>query len=262
MAGELSDLVRRYGGVVRSAPAVREAPLDCADAVIDFLGRIAAPSHRVYVFLTGAGVTALFDEIQKQERLPSLMASLRSGTIVCRGPKPSAALKRYGITPNVVAPSPYTSDKLLESMSGLNLRDADVSVVHYGERNETVTCALRQRGASVHELCVYEWRLPDDIAPLADVIRGLVQRELDAVVFTSQVQWRHLHQVASTLGLADRLVNTLNNHVVVAAIGPICSAALAEAGVPPDVVPENPKMSPLVVALAEHFSGAGSGAGV
>jgi uroporphyrinogen-III synthase len=117
--------------------------------------------------------------------------------------------------------------------------------------------ALRQRGALLDELCLYEWRLPDDIRPLQDLIRGLVQRELDAVVFTSQVQWRHLRQVASTLGLVDALVDALNNHVVVAAVGPICSAALAEAGVPPHVVPENPKMGPLVAALAQHFCRAG-----
>ena len=36
MGSELAELVRRYGGVVRSAPAVREAPLDCADVVADF----------------------------------------------------------------------------------------------------------------------------------------------------------------------------------------------------------------------------------
>jgi uroporphyrinogen-III synthase len=254
MAGELAALVRRYGGIVRSAPAVREAPLDCADAVSEFLNRIAAPFPCVYVFLTGAGVIALFDETQKQGRLRALMASLRSGTIVCRGPKPSAALKRYGINPNIVAASPYTSDELLESMSVIDLRDADVSVVHYGERNETLTSALAQRGATLHELCVYEWRLPDDIGPLQDVVRGLVRRELDAVVFTSQVQWKHLRQVASTLGLAEELVDALSRHLVVAAIGPICSGALIDAGVRPHVVPENPKMSPLVAALAQHFS--------
>jgi len=257
MAGELADLVRRYGGTVQPAPAVREAPLDCADAVADFLSRIAAPIPRVYVFLTGAGVTALFDETHRQGRLPALKASLKSGTIVCRGPKPTAALKRYGINPGIVAGPPYTTDELLQAMSVIDLKSADVSVIHYGDRNETLTLALWQRSGSVHELCVYEWRLPDDTAPLEDLIRALVQRQLDAVVFTSQVQWKHLRQVASTLGLAEALVDALNDHVVVAAIGPICSAALVEAGVRPKVVPENPKMSPLVTALAQHFSRAG-----
>jgi uroporphyrinogen-III synthase len=257
MAGELTGLVRRYGGVVQSVPAVREAPLDCADTVADFLNRSAVATPRVFVFLTGAGVTALLDETQRQGRLPEMISSLRAGTIVCRGPKPSCALKRYGVNPHFVAASPYTSDEVIESISGVGLNGADVSIVHYGERNETLALALRQRGALLDELCLYEWRLPDDIRPLQDLIRGLVQRELDAVVFTSQVQWRHLRQVASTLGLVDALVDALNNHVVVAAVGPICSAALAEAGVPPHVVPENPKMGPLVAALAQHFCRAG-----
>jgi uroporphyrinogen-III synthase len=41
---------------------------------------------------------------------------------------------------------------------------------------------------------------------------------------------------------------------VAAAVGPICSAALVEAGVNPNVVPDVPKMRPLVTALAEYFS--------
>ena len=85
-------------------------------------------------------------------------------------------------------------------------------------------------------------------------LRDLVKLEVDAVVFTSQVQWKHLLQVATALGLGDDLIHALNSHVVVAAVGPICSAALDAAGVHPQVVPDNPKMGPLVTALAEYFS--------
>ena len=60
--------------------------------------------------------------------------------------------------------------------------------------------------------------------------------------------------MASDLGLADAVVQALNTDVVVAAVGPICSAALADAGVRPQVVPDNPKMGPLVAALAQYFS--------
>lgn len=254
MAGELAELVRRYGGVVRSAAAVREVPVDCAGAVAGFLKRIAEPIHRVHIFLTGAGATALLDEAERQGQLPAVIASLKRGTVMCRGPKPTAALKRYGISPNVVAVSPYTSHELLEAIAGIDLTGVEVSVVHYGERNEALTLALRQRGAILHELCVYEWRLPDDIAPLEALVRALVQRKADAVIFTSQVQWKHLRQVASTLGLCDDLIRALNSDVVVAAVGPICSAALENAGVRPVVVPDNPKMAPLVNALAQYFS--------
>jgi uroporphyrinogen-III synthase len=254
MGNELAELVRRHGGVVRSAPAVHEAPLDCADVVADFVERLQTSVRRIHVFLTGAGATALLQEAERQGRLPFVIESLKVGTIVCRGPKPAAALKRYGISANLSAASPYTSSDLLSAMASLDLVNAEVTVVHYGERNAMLAHAIRQRGASLHELCVYEWRLPDDIGPLQEIARDLVKPAFDAVIFTSQVQWKHLHRVASGLGLADAVVEALNTNVIVAAVGPICSTALAEAGVRPRVVPHNPKMGPLVAALAQYFS--------
>lgn len=253
MGTELAALVERYGGVVRSAPAVREAQLDCADIVADFMVRLETPARRVYVFLTGAGAAALLQEAERQKRLPFVIDALKRGTIVCRGPKPTAALKRYGLSPHVNAASPYTSHEMLDAMVGLDLTDAEVTVVHYGERSEALAAALQMRGGALNELCVYEWRLPEDVGPLQVLARDVVKREIDAVIFTSQVQWKHLRYVASDMGLADAVIHALGD-IVVAAVGPICSAALADAGVHPQVVPDNPKMGPLVAALAEHFS--------
>lgn len=254
MGTELAELVRRHGGVVRSAAAVREAPLDCAAVVAGFLDRLRRPARRVHIFLTGAGATALFQEAERQGQLPFVIESIRAGTSICRGPKPSAALKRYGLSPNASAASPYTSHELLEAMAGTDLRGAEVTLVHYGERSESLSDELRHRGAALNELCLYEWRLPEDLGPLQDLAGDLVKLEIDAVVFTSQVQWKHLLQVATALGLGDDLVHALNSNIVVAAVGPICSAALDAAGVHPQVVPDNPKMGPLVAALAEYFT--------
>lgn len=253
MSGELAELVRRRGGIVRSAPAVREAVVECAEVVRAFIEDCRAPARRVHVFLTGAGATALFQEAERQEQLAFIIDSIKQGTVVCRGPKPAAALKRYGVNASISAASPYTSTELLAAMTNIDLDGAHVTVVHYGERNGVLAGALQLRGAVLNELCVYEWRLPDDVAPLRDMVHAIVAREIDAVVFTSQVQWKHLAHVATDLGLVDALTQALNTHVV-AAVGPICSAALIDAGVRPHVVPENPKMGPLVAALAQYFS--------
>ena len=254
MGTELAELVRRRGGLVRSAPAVREAPTDCADIVSAFLSRIRTPARRVHVFLTGAGATALFQEAERQGKLALTIESIRAGIIVCRGPKPTAALKRYGLSPNASAVSPYTSRELLEAMKAIDLTGSQVTVVHYGERNEALSGELRQRGATLHELCLYEWRLPDDVSPLQELARELTTRDIDAVVFTSQVQWKHLLRIASDLGLSEAMIDALNSRVAVAAVGPICSAALEASGVRPHVVPDNPKMGPLVAALSDYFS--------
>ena len=254
MGTELTALVQRYGGVVRSTPAVREAPIDCAEIVADFVSRLQTPARRVHVFLTGPGAAALLQEAERQNQLPFIVESLKRGTIVCRGPKPAAVLKRYGLTPHISAASPFTSKELLEAMAGIDLAGAEVTIVHYGERSGALAEALALQGATLNELCVYEWRLPDDLGPLQDTIRAIVAREVDAVVFTSQVQWKHLAHVASDLGMLDVIRQAFATDVVVASVGPICSAVLTEAGVRPHIVPDNPKMGPLVAALAKYVS--------
>ena len=118
MSGEMGELVRRYGGIPRSVPAVREIPIDCREAVAGFLQTLASPVPRVIVFLTGAGADALFEESERQGRLPFLLESLSRATLVCRGPKPVAALKRRRISPTVYTREPYTSEELLEALNG------------------------------------------------------------------------------------------------------------------------------------------------
>ena len=255
MAGEMADLVRRHGGIVISAPAVSEVATDRRRAVADFLDCLSPLSGRIYVFLTGAGATALLDEARQQGRSPMLLESLRQSTVVCRGPKPAAALRRHGIAATVTVPSPYTSRELLDVLAGTDLAGTEVTVIHYGERNDALSATLRSRGALVNDLCVYEWRLPADIQPLRGMVSAIVHRDVDVVVFTSQVQWKHLLQVASKAQLAEPMVDALRSDVVVAAIGPVCEAALVASGVRPHVVPANPKMGPLIAELAHYFGG-------
>jgi uroporphyrinogen-III synthase len=76
---------------------------------------------------------------------------------------------------------------------------------------------------------------------------------VDAVAFTSQIQARHLFQVAEAMGLAPSLAGALNSRTVVASVGPTCTGALQSFGVTPRVEPERPKMRPMVTALVRHF---------
>jgi uroporphyrinogen-III synthase len=254
MGGEMAELIRRHGGMPRQVPSVRESPVDCSDAVAAFLQRLETPQPRVMVFLTGVGASALFREADRQNRLPFLVDSLSRATLVCRGPKPTAALKRVGLAPAVSAANLYTSREVLESIGHIELTSVDVTLIHYGERNEVLADELRARGAWLNELCLYEWLMPEDLQPMRDLIRDVIAGEVDAVVFTSQIQGRHLLSVANAMQMADVLIESLNTKVIVAAIGPTCQAALVAAGITPHVVPDNPKMVPLVTALAAHSS--------
>ena len=249
MPGELADLVRRHGGEPVNVPALREAVLECREQVEEFITRLEQGALQVVIFLTGVGVNTLVREAEGCGRLPALLRGLSGAMRVCRGPKPVAALKRQGLAPTVQAEAPYTTTELLTALAGVDLAGRDVAVLHYGERNVALTDALQARGAYLYELCLYEWLLPEDLEPLQQLVRDLMADRLEAIAFTSQVQVRHLWQVATAMGLAAALTTALTTHCLVAAVGPTCAAALAAVGVTPHVEPSHPKMGPMVTAL-------------
>ena len=254
MSVEMADLVRRYGGIPVSVPAVSEVPINCSPEVSGFIDAMSAGKIHTVVFFTGVGVTTLFREAEQLGRLAELVSVLQKLTIVCRGPKPSAPLRKMGIPITLNAREPFTTHELLDELAKLDLRDKVVGVVHYGERNEVLTEALRERGAKVHELGLYMWLLPEDISGLQNLINDCLWQHVDAMAFTSQVQVRHLFLIASRMGCEHELATVLRKNIVVASVGPTCTAVLQEYGVVPHVIPDHPKMGYLVKALADSFS--------
>jgi uroporphyrinogen-III synthase len=254
LGGELARLIERNGGIPSQFPALREQAVDASAEVAALITQLAGGQIPFIVFQTGVGVTGLLNEAEKLGLLEELREALRNVTTICRGPKPTAVLTRAGIKPAVQTREPYTTAELLEAMSTLELDGQGVALLHYGERNDALAGALKGRGARLHELCLYEWRLPEDITPLLTLIGEAIRGAFDAVIFTSQIQARHLFQIAAERTEAEALRDALNQRTVVASIGPTCSAALRALGVEPRVEPENPKMGPMALALGQYFT--------
>jgi uroporphyrinogen-III synthase len=249
---EISELVRRLGGIPYAVPAVRE--VSRLDEVPSFLDALAADRFSMVICLTGAGISRLLTEAQRLGRLDSTLAALNRATTVCRGPKPAAVLRQHNVAVGIRAGEPHTTKELLEALEPIDLAGRSVAVLHYGERHQPLADALRARGAVLDERCLYEWRLPEDVGPLQTLAREIVAGRVHAIAFTSQIQCRHLFEVASTVDLAGQLLDALKNNLTVAAIGPVCVAALAEYGITPHVVPRQSKMGQLIIELADYFS--------
>lgn len=254
MNSELANLVRRHGGEPVSVPAVREVTKDNSAEVASLLDSLSGGQIDFIVFQTGVGVMNLLNEAESLNRKEELSEALHRTTIIARGPKPTAVLLRNGLKPNVTTKEPFTTSDLLTAMEPLDLDNKTIAVLHYGERNAALAESLSARGARVEELCLYEWFLPEDTTRLKTLIDEIIQQDFTAIAFTSQIQARHLFQLAAEAGKADALRQTLNNDLVVASVGPTCTTALQALGVTPDVEPEHPKMGHLVLALMQQLN--------
>jgi uroporphyrinogen-III synthase len=131
------------------------------------------------------------------------------------------------------------------------LTGLQVAVQEYGESNADLLIGLADRGAIVTRVPVYQWALPEDLAPLRDAIRAIVDRQLDVVLLTTATQVAHLMQVAAMMNLERAVVDGLG-HLVVASIGPTTTEELTRHGLRPDLEPSHPKMGFLVREAAER----------
>jgi uroporphyrinogen-III synthase len=254
LSSELAELVRREGGEPVCAPAVSEAPLDVTPLLPGLVDDLRRRRVRIVVFLTGAGAASLLDQARATGLYELLVGALRDATIVCRGPKPAAVLRKHGIQVHLNARSPHTTTELLEVLPDDLVVAQGVALLHDGGGNPVLVEALRARGARVQELRSYEWRLPADVEPIEILIAELVDGRLDAIAFTNQVQVRHLFQVADRIGKTAALRYALRHRTIVASIGPTCSLALEQHGAPPHTVASPPKMRPLVAAVGEQLA--------
>ncbi len=253
LSSELAELVRREGGEPVCAPSVMEAQLDVTALVPKLIDSLRRRRIELVVFLTGAGATSLLEQARTIGLLEALVESLASATTVCRGPKPAAALRKHGIQVDVNARSPHTTAELLEVLPDALVAARGVALLHDGGGNPVLVNALEARGARIEELRTYEWRLPDDVGPIEELIGQLIDGRLDAVAFTNQVQVRHLFEVGARMHCTAALRYALSQRSVVGSIGPTCSVALEEFGAPPHVVASPPKMRPLVTAVGRHL---------
>jgi len=251
----LAELVAHRGGIPMLAPALAEVPDLDPDAVLTLLDQWRMNPFNICIFQTGVGTRALFSAADSAGVTARLKNLLAASTVVVRGPKPIAELNAREIRIDIRAASPFTTEMVLTALSPIAIAGSNILVQRYGEPNQPLLKALAARGAAAREFATYRWALPADIQPLIKLLDALQLGRVDAVVFTSAVQMHHLYAVAKQLGSAAQLAAQLNRSVV-ASIGPVCSRALRQYGITPNLEADPPKLGPLMTALESLLNAA------
>jgi uroporphyrinogen-III synthase len=256
-ATEIRTLIERMGGVATVAPALKEVPLQENTDAVDFAEAMTRGAYDMVILLTGAGVRALFETLERalpEAGLHAVLEQFARTKLVARGPKPVAALREHALTPWAIAPDPNTWREVvaaIDARTGGSLAGQRIAVQEYGVSNPELLAALAERGARVARVPVYRWTLPDDITPLRQAIASIAGGAADVLLITSGIQFVHLLDVARADGKSEALRDGLAR-MVIASIGPSATAEMTRTGVRPDVEAAPPKMGVLVREAAEH----------
>jgi uroporphyrinogen-III synthase len=201
------------------------------------------------IFLTGVGTATVFESAQLMGRDADLRSRMDTATVVVRGPKPAAVLRKLGVRIDLTAPAPNTSTEVLQVLEQLDLRGKSVAVQLYGEPNPLLSQSLRQRGARLLELAPYAWDRPVDPKPIIILLDALDACSVDALLITSQAQVDNLFGVAADAGRQPEL-----GRVAVGVQGPVAETALQRHGLQAAFKPSHGHMGALVLAAAEYLN--------
>jgi len=190
--------------------------------------------------------------VESKHSHDEFLAALQRCTTVVRGPKPAAVLREWKLRIDHQVPEPNTWRDLVALLDAkVPVAGKRVAVQEYGQPNPELYDALAQRRAEVIKVPVYRWALPEDTGPLQAAVQRTIAGEFDVLMFTSAQQLRHVLAVAEAAGVRDVWLAAARR-CVIASIGPTASETLVEAGLPPDIEPEHPKMGHLVQATAQQ----------
>ncbi len=226
--------------VVRSPTIAIEPPSSWAplDAALDSLERFTW-----VIFTSVNGVSMVGHRLEQRGLAWTALARARLAAI---GPATAAALGERGLRVEIV-PGDYRAEGLVDELRD-RLRAGDTVLLPRAARTRDLLVEeLRRLGADVQEVAAYTTRRVEGAGPrLREVFAA---GGVDAVTFTSSSTARHFAELFTE---AER--RTWLAGVVVASIGPITAATVAEYGLATHVMPGEYTIPALARALVEHFA--------
>jgi uroporphyrinogen III methyltransferase/synthase len=173
---------------------------------------------------------------------------LQGPRICAVGPSTAAAIAEYGVRVALTA-ADYRSEGIVQALAEVGAVDNARFLVPRSEiARELLVEQLRAAGGQVEEVAAYT-TVGGGEGSAQGIYRMLLEREIDAVTFTSASTVRHFVELLGAEVAADLLRTT-----TVAAIGPVTAQAAAQLGIEATVVPEEFTIPALVDALVDFFT--------
>lgn len=256
-AEDQAALIRRRGGEVVLAPAMRTVPL-ADDTQLRAATRelIALPPDTVVV-TTAVGFRGWLEAAAGWGEGDALVERLRGARLYARGPKVTGAVRAAGLREEW-APESESMAGVLERLAGEGVAGRRIAVQLHGEPLRAFREALAAGGADVVAVPVYRWLPPLDPAPLDALVEQVAGRGVDAVTFTSAPAAASLLARAEERGTLREVLEAFGNDVLAACVGSVTAAPLRERGVPTRE-PERFRLGPLVQLLCDELPARAAG---
>ena len=220
---EAVDIIEAHGGKAFVAPTL-ELKVSNTQSLIN-LCKMAGELDWL-IFTSPTAIISIFKHCQYlKERLnPNCQ-------IAVIGPRTENFLNKKGLKADII-PNDYTSDGLLDIFSGLRLNDQNIGIPRTKSAIDALPEGLKKMGANVIIAEAYRSGLPENKDKVEHLIISIINREIDAVTFTSTLTVKNLFEMVKEKEKEELLKALRSEEVVVVAIGPVTARSLQKQDIP------------------------------
>jgi uroporphyrinogen III methyltransferase/synthase len=239
-AGPLSERLRAHGAVAEEVPTISVEPPRTPQQMDRALQGLVSGRYLWVAFTSVNAVKAVAEKFEEYGLDARAFAGVKVAAV---GDQTAAALRAFGVNPDLVPSGEQSSAGLLEDwpeydeafdpIDRVFLPRADIAT-------ETLVAGLVELGWEVDDVTAY--RTVRAAPPPAETREAIKGGGFDAVVFTSASTVRNL------VGIAGKP----HASTVIACIGPQTAKTAEEHGLRVDVLAETPSVLALVDGLAEY----------
>ncbi len=230
-ASGLAATLRGLGAEVVELPAIRIEPRIDSAEVQKVAGAIGV--YELICLTSPNGVRLLFEAMEGAGLDARALAGV---TVAAIGPGTARALAERGVLADVV-PERFVAEGLIEALEDQEVSGARVLVARAAEARDVLPKALRDRGAEVDVLALYETVREQ---PADEEIEAA--QDADYVTFTSS---------STVTNLTEALGDRFPTGARIVSIGPITSETIRAAGLEVDVEAERHDIDGLLEALLQ-----------
>jgi uroporphyrinogen III methyltransferase / synthase len=228
-ASGLARSLTALGAEVVELPAIRIQPRIDSDAVRGAVDDIY--SYALVCLTSPNGADLLFEAMAAAGRDARALAN---ASVAAIGPGTASALRRHGIIADVV-PEEAVAEALVGALADVEVEGRPVLVARAAEARDVLPDALRERGADVDVVALYQ-----TVAEEPDPAALDAAAEADYLTFTSS---------STVSNLVEAVGDRFPPRARIVSIGPITSSAAREAGLEVHVEAERHDIEGLVEAL-------------
>jgi uroporphyrinogen-III synthase len=251
-ADETADLIKSYGGLPYFIPSIVIRQTCDLASVKRFISELKINTIDYVMFMSVNGISYLVSCSEVLGLKEQLLDALNKVVVLAVGPKTAQELVAFGVSVDLI-PGKYSSEGIIDCLNQHEISGKTVYIPRTKGAPPDLANSLRNLGAVVHELYVYESLLPSDQNLNKEFLEDLRSGKIDAIVFGSSLSAKNLFEMLSNLISKNQLQDLLNAKLVVVAIGPTTAQALSGLGLQVDVMPEKYLFTETLKALAKYW---------